>query len=116
MQSFRDVLKLPNAAAAIYRETWTKSILVNIGRKLLPEGMDLKLKRGFGMPFKAWLKGPLREVVEDTLSIYSTCRRGFFDTKAVQDLKKDFYDGRIRCPKPWLLLMADLWCREVLDQ
>ncbi len=111
-----DVLKVPDAAAATYKETGTKRILVDIGRELLPEGMDLQVKRGFGMPFDAWLKGALRDVVEDTLSKGTTSRRGYFDPVAVQDIRKDFYEGRIGWPKPWLLLMTELWCREVLDQ
>jgi hypothetical protein len=33
----------------------------------LPPDFDIQPKRGFAMPFDAWLRGPLREVMEDTL-------------------------------------------------
>jgi asparagine synthase (glutamine-hydrolysing) len=37
--------------AASYRDTGAKRILIDAGKGLLPEGMDLQGKRGFGMPF-----------------------------------------------------------------
>ena len=43
-----------------YRETGAKKILIDAGKGLLPEGMDLQGKRGFGMPMSTWLLGPLR--------------------------------------------------------
>lgn len=110
----RDLGKLPISAAATYRETGTKKILVDIGKGLLPDGLDLQKKRGFGMPFESWLKGPLRDVLEDALSPSAVQQRGFFDADAVQTLKKSFQVGKISWPKPWLLMITELWCREVL--
>lgn len=106
--------KLPGHASATYRETGAKKILVDIGRDLLPEGMDLQEKRGFGMPFGFWLKAPLGDVLEDTLSPSVVKHRGFFDVQAVQALKNEFAAGRSGWTKPWLLMMTELWCREVL--
>lgn len=111
-----DVSRLSNPEAATYRETGAKKILIDVGRGLLPEGMDLQTKRGFGMPFDSWLRGPLRDVLEDTLSADTMRSRGFFDEKEVQALKKDFLTGRTSWPRPWLLMMTELWCREVLDK
>jgi asparagine synthase (glutamine-hydrolysing) len=111
-----DVSRLPNPAASSYRETGVKKILVDVGRELLPDGMDLQVKRGFGMPFESWLKGDLRDVFEDALSPSALKRRNFFDIREAQSLKNDFLAGKQGWARPWLLMMIELWCREVLDK
>ena len=106
-----------NPETASYRDTGTKKILVDIGAAgLLPPGMDSQPKRGFGMPFDTWLKGPLRDVFDDALSPATVTKRGLFDAVAVSRLKEDFLAGKGSWPQPWLLMMTELWCREVLDQ
>ena len=107
---------VPNPETASYRDTGTKRILVDAGEGLLPPGMDRQPKRGFSMPFDAWLKGPLREVFDDALSNVAVKQRGFFDEMAVSQLKEDFFAGKCGWPQPWLLMMTELWCREVLDR
>ena len=97
-------------------ETGAKKILIDIGCGMLPEDMDNQHKRGFGMPFDSWLKGPLRDVLEDTLSPASVINRGFFHEKKVNALKDDFFTGKTGWPRPWLLMMTELWCREILDK
>lgn len=96
---------------ASYRDTGTRKILVDIGAGLLPPGMDR-----FSMPFGAWMKGPLREVFDDALSSATVKNRGLFDEFEVSRLKEDFLAGKGSWPQPWLLMMTELWCREVLDQ
>lgn len=105
-----------NPETASYRATGTKKILVDIGTELLPPGMDSQPKRGFAMPFGTWLKGPLRDVFDDALSPESVRKRGLFDEPEVSRLKEDFLAGKGSWPQPWLLMMTELWCREVLDR
>lgn len=105
-----------NPETASYRDTGTKKILVDIGAELLPPGMDKQPKRGFGMPFDVWMKGPLREVFDDALSPLTVKKRGLFDEAEVSRLKEDFLAGKGSWPQPWLLMMTELWCREVLDR
>jgi asparagine synthase (glutamine-hydrolysing) len=105
-----------NPYAATYREMGVKKILIDIGKSLLPENMDNQPKRGFGMPFGSWMKGPLKDILEDTLSSDTICKRGIFDEYAVNSLKHSFYKGDIGWPMPWLLMITELWCREVLDK
>ncbi len=98
-----------------YRDAGTKRILLDIGKDLLPAGFDTKPKRGFGMPFGFWLKGPLREVLLETLSEQSVATRGLLDAPAVAAVRDQFLAGAIEWPQPWLLMMIELWAREVLD-
>jgi asparagine synthase (glutamine-hydrolysing) len=99
-----------------YLETGAKRVLIDAGRHLLPEGIDRQAKRGFGMPFDAWLRGPLRDVLDDALSIPSLKKRGFFDVREVQEIRKRFLEGQLSWVFPWLLIVTELWCREVLDR
>ena len=111
--------RVPDSAAAppmSYREAGTKRILLDIAKGLLPEGFDTKAKRGFGMPFDFWLKGPLREVLLETLSEQQVRARGLLDAQAVAAVRDKFLDGDLEWSQPWLLMMVELWAREVLDR
>lgn len=103
-----------------YRATGSKRIILDIARPLLPEDFDDRLKRGFQMPFAAWLKGSLREVLSDALSESQVRKRGLLDAGAVSAVQRAFMETdanphRNRV-KPWILMMLELWCREVLDR
>ena len=118
--SLPDETKLKNPAKIstpydAYRATGAKRILIDAFKDLLPPDMDLQEKRGFGMPFGTWLKGPLRPVLEDTLSGESVRKRGLFDPDSVQQVKQQFYEDKISWAQIWLLMIIELWCREVLD-
>lgn len=111
-----DVSEIANFNSASYRQTGAKKILIDACKGFLPDGFDLQPKRGFSMPFDSWLKGPLRDVMEDTLSGQTVRRRGFFDVKAVNGVKSKFLSGQQGWSQPWLLMMTELWSREVLDK
>lgn len=99
-----------------YREAGTKRILLDVAKSYLPAGFDTKPKRGFGMPFASWLHGPLREVFRETLSESSVRARGLLDAPAVADVRDQFLAGTAQWPQPWLLMMIEMWCREILDR
>jgi len=99
-----------------YRESGTKRILLDVAKPLLPEGFDSKPKRGFGMPFDSWLRGPLRDVLRDALSEEGARRRGLLDASEVASVREEFLAGRADWARAWLLMMLELWSREVLDR
>ena len=98
-----------------YRDAGTKRILVDVAKDLLPPGFDTRVKKGFSMPFNSWLKGPLREVLLDTLSEQSVAKRGLLEGPAVAVVRDQFLSGVVEWPQPWLLMMIELWAREVLN-
>ena len=108
-------IKDGNILVNTYRALGAKRILIDIGRPLLPIDFDLQPKRGFGMPFDSWLKGPLKEVLEDTLSVASIRDRGWLVNDEVTKVKQSFYSGGLGWAYPWLLMMTELWAREILD-
>ncbi|MBD3307918.1 asparagine synthase (glutamine-hydrolyzing) [candidate division KSB3 bacterium] len=99
-----------------YRETGAKRILIDVGKSFLPPEFDNQPKRGFTLPFDLWLKGPLKEILLDTLSPQTLRKRGFFDVQRVSTLTTRFLDGSVAWTQPWLLMMVELWCQEILDQ
>ena len=98
-----------------YRETGAKRILVDAARDLLPAHIDLQSKRGFRMPFDAWLRGPLRAVMLDTLSGEEVRRRGLLSPAQVERIRRGFAEGKTGWYGVWLLMMLELWCRHVLE-
>ena len=111
-----DVIKLTTPGQSTYRETGAKRILIDVGRPMLPKDFDVQPKRGFGMPFDTWLRGPLRETLLETLSERTVQRRGFLSVNETSAIRIGFLEGRLSWPQPWLLMMFELWCREVLER
>jgi len=101
-----------------YRESGGKKILIDAGIFLgvLQPSIADQPKRGFAMPFDSWLKGPLREVLEDALSAALVKRRGLLNPSEVKQIKDDFTKGKIGWPVPWTLMMLELWQRTVLEK
>jgi asparagine synthase (glutamine-hydrolysing) len=99
-----------------YREAGTKRVLLDVAKDFLPPGFDTKVKRGFSMPFNSWLKGSLREIFFETLSEQTVNARGLLNAPLVSAVKDQFLAGTIEWPQPWLLMMIELWSREVLDR
>ncbi len=102
--------------ANTYRALGAKRILIDVGRPLLPEGFDIQPKRGFAMPFNEWLHGPLKEIYKDTLSETTVKKRGWFNPQEVNRVRDQFDRYVIDWLYPWLLMMTELWAREVLDK
>jgi asparagine synthase (glutamine-hydrolysing) len=105
-----------HAAPRSYRDAGTKRILLDVAKPLLPDGFDTLPKRGFGMPFASWLRGPLHEVMQDALSESQVRTRGLLDPAGVSFARDEFLAGRDDWPRTWLLMMLELWSREVLDR
>lgn len=99
-----------------YQDLGTKRVLLDVARAWLPPDFGDKPKRGFAMPFDRWLRGPLRDVLTDTLSEGTVRTRGLLDVQEATALRDGFLAGHLGWAQPWLLMILELWCREVLDQ
>jgi len=118
--SLPDVAKLGDVRAddpygRTYRDTGAKRVLIDVGRQWLPRDFDVQPKRGFAMPFAAWLRGPLRDAFDDAVNGPGAKRRGLLQPSGVERVRDRFRRGEAPWPEPWLLMMLELWCREVLD-
>jgi asparagine synthase (glutamine-hydrolysing) len=92
------------------RALTTKHLLRRSLRKTLPRAITGRPKKGFNMPVARLLVGPLRELVEDTLSEQRLRTDGFFDPRAVRRLLDEHYARRADHRKIlWTLLVFQLW-------
>lgn len=94
-----------------------KWVLTEAMRGILPDQVLNRPKTGFGAPLRQWLRGPLRALLNDTLSPSALRRRGLFDPVGVQQLIVDDAAGRVDGSYALLaLLCVELWCQRFIDQ
>jgi asparagine synthase (glutamine-hydrolysing) len=105
-----------DAYATTYRDSGAKRVLIDVGRRWLPSDFDVQRKRGFAMPFADWLRGPLRDVLDETVNRQVARSRGLLEPSAVQSVRDRFERQQTGWAEPWLLMMIELWSREVLDR
>jgi asparagine synthase (glutamine-hydrolysing) len=89
-----------------------KHILLRALADRLPPELLNRPKMGFGVPLAKWFRGPLRELLTDTLTGSAFQGRGIVGTAAVMRLIDEHQRGR-RDNSSWLwwLLMLELWFR-----
>ncbi len=111
-------LKPDGGSGHHYEESGAKSVLRRALEDLLPPEIDHRPKRGFALPYRPWLRGPLWPLAEEALSPEAVRRRGLLDPAAVarvvEDARRDL-PGAVY-PRAWALVVLELWCREVLDR
>jgi asparagine synthase (glutamine-hydrolysing) len=85
-------------------------------RDLVPAGILSRPKMGFGVPISPWLRGPLRDLLHDTLFSRASAARGLFNPQAVLRLIHE-HDRQIGAhhPQLWALLMLELWFARFID-
>jgi asparagine synthase (glutamine-hydrolysing) len=90
--------------------TRTKLILKRALRGTVPDEILRRPKKGFGIPVAAWIRGPLRPLIEEAFSERALRDGGVFDANAVRSLLQAHLDRRADLRKPlWTLLMFQLW-------
>jgi asparagine synthase (glutamine-hydrolysing) len=93
-----------------------KYILKRAAESLLPRDVVWRRKAGFGAPVRAWLRGPLRPLVDEMLSEEAVKRRGLFRPEEVRRVIESNQSGREDYALHVLqLLTLEMWQREFLD-
>ena len=93
-----------------------KYILKRAAEKVLPRDVVWRKKAGFGAPVRAWLRGPLRPLVEEMLSEVAVRRRGLFRPEEVRRVIDGNLSGREDFSLQVLqLLTLEMWHRTFLD-
>jgi asparagine synthase (glutamine-hydrolysing) len=95
----------------------TKLLLKRALAGILPPGIASRPKKGFGIPVAEWLKGSLRELLQDELSTARIRDQGIFDAAVVERLVSEHMSGRRDHRKQlWTLLVFQLWHRRWIEQ
>ncbi len=87
-----------------------KSILKDILYRYVPRPLIDRPKRGFSVPIKAWLGGPLRQWASDLLSPTRLSQDGLLRAEPAQQLLRDQIEARQdHHARLWTLLMFQAW-------
>jgi asparagine synthase (glutamine-hydrolysing) len=90
-----------------------KFILKELMKNKLPAAVLTRKKVGFDIPAHEWLRGPLRDLLMDTLKTGLADHPGLFQPKAVQSLLQAHMDRRANLGYHlWGLLILFLWMKE----
>ena len=94
----------------------TKALLRRALRRDLPAATLGRPKRAFLVPLRHWLRGELRDLVDDVLTSAAARARGLFQPAAVARLLHEQRRGsRDHSRALWTLLCLQLWLDNVLD-
>ncbi len=87
-----------------------KQILRNVMTDRIPEAILERKKKGFGTPIGEWLKGPLKDLMQSTLSQEQIRRVGIVQPEGVQRLIEEHLKGRgDHRKKLWTLMVLHWW-------
>ena len=91
-----------------------KALLVAALEDLLPAEVVHQTKRGFTFPWEAWLRGPLKERLENGLSELSPALQETLDSKTAFDVWQSYLDGKTTWARPWSLYVLNEWTKKHL--
>ncbi|MGH8101619.1 MAG: asparagine synthase-related protein, partial [Chthoniobacterales bacterium] len=95
------VLSLP--AREKHRFAGAKGLLVEGCRDLLPASVYDRPKRGFVLPMKPWMQGPLAEFVNDGLR--EAAGRELLPRTFIDELRTAFIGGRLHWTRLWAIVV-----------
>ncbi|HUG42749.1 MAG TPA: asparagine synthase (glutamine-hydrolyzing) [Acidobacteriota bacterium] len=92
----------------------TKIILREMMRGRLPSAILKRPKKGFSIPLKNWLRGPMRPLLTEVLSASSVAKRSYFEPQTVTRWIGDHLAGRVdHSHRLWALIVLELWSRKM---
>ena len=101
-------MKVPRALK--YRKGETKYILKQALRRIVPDHVIKRPKKGFGVPINEWMIGRFGGFIEDSVLNSSLRRRDLFDYGFIRDLLNQQQRGRSNNSfLLWSLLNLSLW-------
>jgi asparagine synthase (glutamine-hydrolysing) len=87
-----------------------KKVLKGVLERYVPREFTERPKRGFGVPIDTWLKGPLRDWMEDLISEPRIAQHGCLDFDAVRHLWDQHMSGwRNHSNILWSIAMFQIW-------
>jgi asparagine synthase (glutamine-hydrolysing) len=90
----------------------TKFLLKQAATGHLPDRIIRRPKKGFGIPLRAWLRGPMRERVTRALEPSALWDSGLLDRGAFQAWARMHVERRGDHSKAlWALIVLDAWVR-----
>jgi asparagine synthase (glutamine-hydrolysing) len=99
------------ALPAAWKLAAHKSLLVRSLPRPLPASVIGQRKRGFALPFDAWMRGPLQTFCEKQLGADGLDGRGLFAPGATTGLWRRFLSRApgVTWPRVWSLVALNAW-------
>jgi asparagine synthase (glutamine-hydrolysing) len=92
--------------AAARTQHGLKSPLKTLLERHIPRALFDRPKKGFSVPMRQWIAGPLRDLVHDTLSQRELRETGWLNVRLVDNLLRDLDAGKSEARDPlWMLLI-----------
>ncbi len=91
-----------------------KALLVAALEDVLPSEVVHQTKRGFTFPWERWLRGPLKERIEEGLSDLSPALQGVLDHQTACSIWKDYLNEKTTWSRPWSLYVLNEWTKKHL--
>ena len=83
----------------------------------LPREIIHRPKMHFGAPLRSWIRGPLRQMIDDLLAPNAIRQRGLYDPDAVKEIIEDDRQGRADNAHLILtILNREIWFRTFIDK
>ncbi|NQX89620.1 MAG: asparagine synthase (glutamine-hydrolyzing) [Halioglobus sp.] len=96
----------------LYRDKVGKRVLRDLLARHIPNSLIDRPKRGFSVPIKGWLVGPLRDWAEDLLSEQALREQGIFEVASIRDAwQQHLYGWANHSELLWSILMFQAWWR-----
>ena len=96
------------------RKGTTKALLVAALEDLLPSEVVHQTKRGFTFPWATWLRGPLKEKLDDGFSELSPVLEENLNSANARDIWRSYLEGKTSWSRPWSLYVLNEWTRRHL--
>jgi asparagine synthase (glutamine-hydrolysing) len=88
------------------RRDGPKTVLRETLSRFVPRSLFERPKHGFSIPLRAWLSGPLRELVHEAFRQRSVVECGWLNATTLQQLEQDYHSGRTEVASMlWLLFV-----------
>ena len=100
---------LPDAARQ--RPGVQKALLASALGDALPKQVFEQRKKTFTLPWKEWLRGPLRARIERSLGELSPALANHVHATGVKGVWQDFLAGKTSWSRPWSIYVLNEWCR-----
>jgi asparagine synthase (glutamine-hydrolysing) len=88
-----------------------KALLIAAMAELLPAEVVNQPKRGFTFPWAEWLRGPLKQRVEEGLLNLCPALAEIVDGKTARGVWQSYLDGKTSWSRPWSLYVLNQWVK-----
>jgi len=94
-----------------------KYLLKKAMEEYLPREIIYRPKAPFGAPLRAWVKGPLRKMIDDLLDPKALKERGLYHPDTVWELIQNDRKGKEdNAHLIWTILSREIWFRTFIDR